>query len=528
MKKISTIILVNLLLISCAESLLDTVPHDRYTEDVFWRSEEKAHAGLVGCYQILTKDGIFGSATPLWEETATPNAYNYDNSAGFGAIASGTHSASNAATGSIIGGIIRQRWSDCYKGIGRCNTLLARIDDVNMDESLKTRMKAEARFLRALYYSLLQMYYGGVPLILDPPDLDTQGLLPRNSREQVVEQILKDLDEAAAVLPVKYVAATDLGRATRGAALALKARILLFDASPLNNASNDKSKWSAAAAAAREVIDLSEAGYALYPDYRNLFLAAYENNSEVIFDVQYIRSTPSYGSSFDLICRQYNTNAPIQNMIDAYEMRDGLPKEQSFLYNPSTPYNNRDPRMYQTIVYPGDQYIGAVTSHTAPFKITGYGVKKYSIYDKAAIPNTTPESYKSEINYQVIRYADVLLMYAEAQNEASGPDASVYKAINDIRQRAGLNPYEIAGGKSQSEMREIIRHERRIELAFEGFYYTDIRRWMVADQVMNGLIYNSRNQPLVNRTFDPNRDYWWPIPQAEIDLDPSLEQNPNY
>jgi starch-binding outer membrane protein, SusD/RagB family len=527
MKKLLFLYIIGLVATGCSKNKLDTQPNNSYTSETYWTSEKNAMAALSGCYAVLTFNGIFGYATPLWEETATPNAYNYDNSAGFGVIALGTHNAANATTGNIIPGIIGTRWSDCYGGIGRCNTLLARIDAVPMADALKNRAKAEAKFLRAFFYSLLEMYYGDAPLILDEPDLETQGNLKRTPRTEVVQQIIKDLDEAAAVLPVKFTGG-DLGRATKGAALALKARVLLFEASPLNNPGNDLVKWTTAAAAAKAVMDLPGTGYNLFSNYRSLFLPANENSVECVFDVQYSIVTTGLGSSFDLIDRQYNTNAPLRNMIDAYDMKDGLPPAQSPLYNAATPYVDRDPRMYQTIVYPGDTYIGAVTTATAPFKITGYGVKKYSIYDKEANSNLINQAGRSEINYMIIRYADVLLMYAEAQNEATGPDASVYDAVNRIRQRAGLVPYEIPVGKTKEQMRAIIRHERRIELAFEGFYYTDIRRWKTAETEMTGAVYNSQNLAIVTRSFNKDRDYWWPVSQVQRDLNPNLEQTKNY
>lgn len=527
MKKLFFISFIALLTAGCSKSALDTASNGSYSEATYWTSEKNAMAALSGCYQALTFNGLFGYATPLWEETATPNAYNYDNSAGFGVIALGTHNATNAATGNIIAGIIGSRWSDSYRGIGRCNTLLARIDAIPMSDALKSRAKAEAKFLRALFYTMLEMYYGDAPLILDEPNLDTQGKLSRTPRAELVQQILKDLDEAAAVLPVKFTG-TDIGRATKGAALGLKAKVLLFEASPLNNTANDLAKWATAAAASKAVMDLAGTGYNLYPNYRNLFLPANENNVETVFDVQYTIVTTGLGNSFDLVNRQYNTNAPLRSIIDAYDMKDGLPPAQSPLYNAAKPYADRDPRMYQTIVYPGDTYIGAVTTPSTPFKITGYGVKKYSIYDTAATTNLINQAGRSETNYMFLRYADILLMYAEAQNEAVGPDASVYSAINRIRQRAGLVPYEIPAGKSQADMRELIRHERRIELAFEGFYYTDIRRWKTAATVMTGPVYNSQNLAVVTRSFNPDRDYWWPIAQNQRDLNPNLEQTKNY
>lgn len=529
MKKILTAFVCCLILAGCSKEALDTNPNDKYTEETYWTSEKTAAAALMGCYNMLRANGIFGYATPLWEETASPNAYNYDNSAGFNAIALGSHSASDAAIGTIIPGIISLRWQDTYKGIGRCNTLLARIDAITMPDATKDRMKAEAKFLRALYYSLLTTYYGGVPLILDEPDPASQAYIPRAKREDVVAQIIKDLDEAAVVLPPKYTASVDIGRATKGAALGLKARVLLFEASPLNNPTNDITKWTNAANAAKAVMDLPGTGYALFSNYRNLFLPANENSSESIFDVQYSIIAAGFGSSFDLINRQYNTNAPLRSLIDSYDMRDGLPPSQSPLYNPSTPYVNRDPRMYQTIVYPGDTYIGAVTSATAPFKITGYGVKKYSIYDAAPTTNLINTAGKSEINYMVIRYADILLMYAEAQNEVlTAPDASVRNAVELVRQRAGLVPYQVSTTLTKAQMRDLIRHERRIEFAMEGFYYNDIRRWKIAEQVLPGQIFNSQNQAIVTRSFNPLRDYWWPIPQAQRELNTRLEQNDEY
>ncbi len=500
----------------CGNDILETQPGDRYTDDSFWTSEGNASMGLTACYSVLKSEGAFGgTATPLWEETATPNTYNYDNSGGWNVIAAGTQTASNSA-------IISSRWDASYQGIGRCNMLLAKIDAISMTQALKDRMKAEATFLRALFYSQLEMYFGGVPLILDRPDPATQANLPRNTRDQVVQQILKDLDAAAAVLPVKYASA-DLGRATKGAALALKAKVLLFEASPLNNTTGDKAKWKQAADAAKAVMDLAGTGYALYSNYRNLFLPANDNSVESIFDVQF--TAPTQGSSFDLIGRQYNTNAPVRDLINAYEMKDGLTFDKSPLYDASKPYENRDPRMYQTIVYPGDMFQGELVT-PARFVVTGYGMKKYTIYDKEANSNNL-QGGRSEINYMVLRFADLLLMYAEAQNESlAAPDASVYDAINKVRTRAGMP--RIAEGKTLDEMREIIRHERRIELAGEGFYYNDIRRWKTAEKVMNAPILTYDSKPIMTRSFKPLRDYWWPIPDVQRDRNPALEQNTGY
>ena len=517
MKKIICVFTLSLFIAGCGNDTLNVEPNDRYTEDSFWTSESNAMMGLTGSYAVLRNEGLFGgTATPLWEETATPNAYNYDNSGGWNVIGAGTQTGTNSS-------IIITRWDDSYRGIGRCNTLLAKIDGVSMDAALKNRMKGEAAFLRGLYYSILATYYGGVPLILAQPDPVTQSALPRNTREEVVQQVLKDLDQAAAVLPVKYTAGTDIGRATKGAALALKAKVLLFEASPLNNPSGDVAKWKRAADAAKAVIDLTGTGYALFADYRRLFLPANDNSVESIFDVQFM--APQLGSSFDLIGRQYNTNAPVRDLVNAYLMKDGLPQSQSPLYDAANPHNNRDPRMYQTIVYPGDTFQGEVVTPSR-FVVTGYGTKKYTIYDKEANSNNL-QGGRSEINYMVMRFADVLLTYAEAQNEAvAAPDASILEAVNKVRVRAGMP--KVAEGMTKAEMREIIRLERRIEFAGEGMYYTDIRRWKTAETVLNGPIFTYAAKPIMTRTFNAQRDYWWPIPDVQRDRNPKLEQNNGY
>jgi hypothetical protein len=512
--------LTGYILAGCNKGLLDTQPTDRYLESTFWNTPEAVTAGLSACYSSLRGSGLYGStAIPLFEETASPNAYTYGDDQAFNSIAKGQQSATT-------GGIIVNRWASCYGGIGRCNTFLVKSTEVTMDEALKRRMKGEAYFLRALCYNMLQVHYGDVPLILDPPDPTTQSDLGRTPRAEVVKQILTDLDSAAAILPAKYSAASDKGRATKGAALGLKARVLLFEASPLFNTAADDNKWKIAADAAKSVLDLTAAGYALYGNYRELFLPANENNSEVLFDVQYMY--PDQGNSFDLICRQYNSNAPLLDLVNAYEMISGKPiTDPASGYNSATPYANRDPRMYATIVYPGDTYMNAKVSETR-FAITGYGMKKYSIYDKGPAPTGMSDlkDGQSETNFIVLRYADILLMYAEAQNEFAGPDATVYSAINKVRKRAGMP--DIATGYTKEELRDIIRRERRIEFAGEALYYNDLRRWKQAEVALNATIYNHKGAAIETRKFNAARDYWWPIPQTQRDLNPNLGQNPNY
>lgn len=499
---------------SCSESLLDLNPTNRYTEEIFWQSETQADAGLAACYQTLRATGIYGGGgwtTPLWEETATPNAMDYNSSSGFFHIGNGTHDASNA-------GIINNRWRHSYEGIGRCNTLLDRIDEIPMNADKKAQMIAESKFLRALYYSLLINYYGDVPLITEAPRLEHK-ILPRTPKAQVFTQIIKDLDEAAAVLPIN---ASLAGKPTKGAAYSLKAREYLYHGN-----------LSEAAASAKQVMDMNK--YSLFPDYRALFMPENENNKEVIFDVQYLY--PNYCHSFDLINRQYNTNAPLRDLVDAYLMNDGSKITESALYNPATYWENRDPRFRMTLVWPGSKYMGKTVTNTQ-FAQSGYTFKKYGVYDEDNKYNTIIlNSSESDINYIVLRYADILLMYAEAKTELNQIDQSVYDAVNLVRTRAGMPviqstdpalPTYVAMG-DQAKMREVIRLERRIEFAGEGFYYMDILRWKTAHIVNNGPIFTYNYTQKLVRKFNENRDYLWPVPSYETQENAALlPNNPNW
>jgi len=513
-KYLISIVAAFIFLNSCSESLLDIDPTNKYTEDTFWKSETQADAGLAACYQNLRATGIYGGGswtTPLWEECATPNAMDYNSSSGFFHIGNGTHDASNA-------GIINNRWRHCYQGIGRCNSLIDKVVSIPMADDKKTMMIAEAKFLRALFYGLLINYYGDVPLILEAPKLEHK-TLPRTAKETVFTQIIKDLDEAAAILPVNAAAA---GKPTKGACYSLKAREYLYHG-----------KIADAAASAKQVMDMNK--YSLFANYRDLFMPENENNQEVIFDVQYLY--PNYCHSFDLINRQYNTNAPLRDLVDAYLMSDGSTIQQSPLYKASTYWENRDPRFRMTLVWPGSKYMGKTVTNTQ-FAQSGYTIKKYGVYDEDNKYNTVIlNDNQSDINYIVLRYADILLMYAEAKTELNQVDQSVYDAVNKVRTRAGMpniqstdptKPTYVAMG-DQSKMRQVIRLERRIEFAGEGFYYMDILRWKIAHIVNNGPIYTYNYTQKLVRKFDVNRDYLWPVPSYETQENPALlPNNPNW
>lgn len=495
-------LLLSFLAVVGCDRTLNVDPTDRYSEATFWQTLEHAQAGLTGCYKVL-HDGYGGSATWHFEtDMITPNGMAYNAANGTDAIARGIHTP--------ITGLITSRWVAAYRGIGRTNTFLEKVGSVNMDESLKARMAGEAKFLRAFYYFMLVDVYGGVPLILEAPDADKHAALPRNSKAEVVAQILQDLEDASAALPEAYGGA-DVGRITKGAALALTARVALYD-----------EQWALAAQKAGEVIESGT--YSLFPNYRELFLLENENNEEVIFDVQFL--APRFTNDYDQVIYNLNRPAPLKDLVDAYLMIDGKPATESDLYDANAPYENRDPRLHQTIVCIGYPFNGRTTT-AQNVVTTGFGLKKYTYHLDDVFTPVMPAN-GSEINPIILRYAEVLLTYAEATNELDGPDESVYEAINALRKRPSVNMPDLPPNLTKEAMREAIRHERRIELAFEGTYYSDIRRWKIAEEVNNAPAVNHEGKVIVNRGFNKDRDYLWPIPHVQIQENPNLSQNPNW
>ncbi len=506
MKKYILLMGMGLALQSCT-SILDVEPTDRFTATTFFKTKEHAEAAVNATYaSLLGNSLVFSSRNFSLTETATPNAYNYQNNNGFDNIATGIQDAANSSA-------INNCWGQCYAGIGRANTILAKIGGIpatSLADALKKRFIAESKFLRAVFYTQLWALYGGVPLILDAPDFEKQANLPRNSANEVLTQIIKDLDEATVDLPNSYVVA-DKGRATKGAANAMKTRVLLW-----------AGRWAEAAAAAKSVMDLKV--YSLFADSRGMFYFENEGNSEVIFDLQY--KFPEFVHSLDIEMDDYNSVAPLADLVNDFYMANGKPiTDQASGFDPKKPFLNRDPRFYATINYPGAMFKAKIVTPTT-YPNTGYGQKKYAIYKDNEVPARIKGGGESDLNYILLRYADILLMYAEARNEAVGPDQSVYDALKLIRLRAKMP--EFTPGLTKEQMRQEIRHERRIELAGEGMYYFDIRRWRTAEVVMNADIYNYLGIKIGTRKFNKERDYLWPIPTVALQTNSALIQNPGY
>ncbi|OQP67749.1 RagB/SusD family nutrient uptake outer membrane protein [Niastella populi] len=442
-------------------------------------------------------------------------------------------------------------WAKSYQNIRKANIFLKHIDALPVNdakqEAGKSRMKGEALFLRAFFYAELYKRYGGVPLITEPLTIDQDLQIPRNSDEETVDFITRNCDSAADLLPVVSTS-ENLGRATSGAAMLLKSRVLLYAASLLHNPENKQEKWQLAADAAKAVIDLNV--YRLDDNYKTLFHT--RTSPEVIFqstvnqvwkivDNDWVRHTepPSQGGGWGNL-------QPLQNMVDEYEMSNGkYITDPSSGYDPGKPYVDRDPRFYQSIIYDGCKWTGATINtyvgsgvdglnYNAAATKTGYYVAK--LLDENA---TLITSYKPGSHYWVfMRYAEALLNYAEAKNEVlSAPDQSVYDAVNLVRDRKNVKMPPIPAGLSKEEMRLRIRHERRVELAFETHRFWDLRRWRIGTQegtaaygmkvTKSGTVYTYEKFLLENRVYRPAFDLF-PIPQSEREKDKALTQNPGY
>jgi hypothetical protein len=500
-------------LCSC-HKYLDKNPLDQIAAGTFWKTQSDADLALAGVYSFLspgtnatsvsaTAPG-WGCLTMHWDILAD-NGYTQSSGGNFAGVSTGVIE-------STTGGIQADAYNTSYRAIATCNNFLDNIDRVAMDTAVIRRYKAEVRFIRAHYYFILVQLYGDVVLTLHPLGNDVgSATLPRTAKSIVTDTILADLDFAINNLPnTAYIT----GHVVRGAALGYKAKVMLAN-----------SRWTEAAALAKQV--MTENKFSLYTGgFRNLFLKPGQNNNpEIMFSARY--QPPNYSGTTDWVYSYTNSFQVLKNLVDDFECVDGLPITSSPLYNPLKPYDNRDPRLKLTVIVPGEWR--GITASTAfdPAKDavpSGFLPRKY--IDSTRYPTTY--ATQSDQDWVFLRYADILLMYAEAQNEAAGPDASVYAAINAIRSRPGINMPPLPSGLSQDGMRQRIRHERRIELALEGTRYFDLKRWKTDRTIIPAV----KDPSGAYRSF-PLRDTLWPVPQSEIDVANSygntgFKQTPGY
>ncbi|WPP49763.1 RagB/SusD family nutrient uptake outer membrane protein [Catalinimonas niigatensis] len=490
---------------ACQEDFLDRNPQDQISSANFWQSKADFDMALTSSYGSLQGGGgIYSYGMPNWD-ALTDNGYGQHNYWGSQAIVQGDISPST-------GGYITDVYNSSYNGIARVNIFLAQLSSYegsDIDTNTKAQYEAEARFIRAYYYFQLYFSYGSVPIITEPLTLENQ-IQPKSEEAEVLAQIITDLDFAIANLPDETFA-QNTGHAVASSAQAMKARVLMYAAYD-ENGNPDPELLTQARDLTLEVMST---GYELNPVFENVFRdGTQEGNEEIIFSIKFL--APDNATPMDQWFGDWLVVSPLQNLVDAYEYEDGLPYGESPLTNPDDPIANRDPRLEKTIFVDEVNINGNVhnPSNNLP---TGYGVKKF------LSPGLMPYGYstQSQQDWVMLRYADVLLMYAEAQNELNGPDESVYDAINTVRSRVDMP--DLPQGLSQEEMRERIRHERRVELAFEGLRFYDLKRWRIADEVLNNV-----EDGVLSYTFE-ERFYHWPLPQTEIDKSQGeLEQNPAY
>lgn len=535
-----------LLCCSCNKNFLDPANPGAITDDDVWKDQNLIEMYVNGLYNSRPGYDYLNTLDNITDE-ARNNYPNYDPNR---ILVGQWDQVSNPM----------DNWGT-YASIRSANEFLARIDGATaVDEASRQRMKGEVRFLRAFLYFDLVIRYGGVPIIDKPQGLDDDLEVSRNTLDECFDFIDKELDAAIADLPADAAR----GKATKGAAMALKGRVALFYASPFYNKANDNGRWKKAADACKAVIDLHK--YSLYPDLNKLWLEK-GVNPESIFEVQYKLPEKQHGWDSGLKpLALANNNAgqlsPLQELVDAFPMKNGKGiHEPGSGYDENNPYAGRDDRFYAFIAYNGSTMKGTQTG--PPVKEITLEIYKggrdYDAVPTAKVYNTitgyytrkatNPDNtiYNSGIGsdqpWIELRYAELLLDYAEAQNEyLAVPDGSVYDAVNAIRERAGITAVIPAGSLSKDSMRNLIRNERYVELCFEKKRYWDIRRWNLASALLNGKKYTGvviTKQPDNTFTyeyvpvdarpnvFQPKMNYM-PIPQTEITKNRNLEQNPGW
>jgi len=547
---IYTIILIFLLpfVFSCSDKVLDREPLDSYSDAAVWNDPALISAFISNIYREFPVD---------WNTTAcATDEVTRRNNATYNMITAGDLTPGNTqmlnywygGSGGNSGGA--GYWScSYYEIVSKCNIFFANIDQATFDETTKNRMIGEVRFLRAYAYFRLVSFYNGVPLITKTFKLDDDFYMPRNTYDECMKFVLDELEEAIPLLPLSYDAA-NTGRITKGAAMAAKARALLYMASPLNNPTNDQSKWQKAADAAKAVIDLGK--YSLYPDYRKSYQDDALYNSEVIWcrlynNVPYPEMRVEL-SHFPPGYYGYAHIHPLQNMVDEYERTNGLlPKEDPEYDKYNGQWENRDPRFYASISYDGAMFQGREVecflpggkdSNEGPIEAwnattTGYYARKFGnesiIMPRGTNVGNTPWPH--------FRYNEVLLNYAEA-NYFLGKEDICRQYINMIRSRPGVNmPAVTATG---ADLLKKLQHERKIELFLEGHRFFDVRRWKIAPEVLSidaeKVVINKDPATGVKtytysvfqpRNF-PDKMYYLPIPQTEMEKNSNLVQNPGY
>ncbi len=542
-----SILLAIILTLTFGCNQLDYSEVDNYSKDQVFNEFGWNKLALTRVYSYLPTD--FRSVDGAMRSSASDDAVHVYDVSSIHKFNNGIWSASQT---------LDTQWSNMYSGIRAANVYLAEaegktFDDIKWNANYLEVMAQyeiypyEARFLRAYFYFELIKRYGAVPLITKVLTEEEANNVTRTPFADVVQFIVSECDSVMKKLPSTYDAmfAKETGRVTQGAAMALKARTLLYAASPLHNTTNDQTKWIAAATAAKAIIDLS-----LYSLPANFALAVNNlSSSELILERRQGPSNSFEAANFPIGYEGGRTSTcPTKNLVDAFEMKTtGLGINDSGSgYDPANPYANRDPRLNHTVLFNGATWKGEPVEiwngakNGPPIRYatkTGFYLKKYLI--EAVSLNPVSPSTREHF-WVLFRYAEVLLNYAEAMNEAYGPaglgsgslNMTALQAVNKVRERATMPVFPAS--MSQADFRTKLRNERRVELAFEDHRFWDIRRWKVGNStreingvnimkdVSGALTYT---QKLVENRIWDDRMYLYPIPQSELFINDKLTQN---
>lgn len=505
--------LFSILLLSACSGFLDRNPLDQPSSATFWKTENDFNVGLAACYASLQRE-LYSNALPCWDNL-TDNGYGQhpDNSYGL------TTEIVNGNISSNSGGYILTVYTGALADIARANIFLTQLTNFEgMEADKKKKYEAEVRMLRGYYYSYLYRCYGDVPIIDKPLDLATQHQ-PKANAADVYKFMMSDIDFAIANLPdVKY--SDNSGHWTKDAAKAFKARMLLFTA------------YDNSGAAVKNIMEevkkltLEIKNYSLAAEFSDNFQDdKQEKCPEIMMSVKYL--APNNSTWADVWYGDWIVVSPLSNLISEFEFPDGrpgtvVPHDSKGVIDVSAYTNEdlkkRDSRLAKTVFM--DKYVVKGESYLpSNNRSLGTGLEKFLSQNLQAPYSGATQSQQ---DWVLLRYADVLLMLAEAENEInSSPTEIVYNAIRDVRVRSGMPA--LPAGLSKEEMRTRIRHERRVELAFEGLRYFDLKRWKTAKKILNNV-----KDGLTPYKFE-DKFYRWPIPQSEIDKSNGvLVQNPDY
>lgn len=542
MKKYLSIIAAALLMgsFSSCSDFLDRYPLEELSDESFWKTEKDAEMAVSNLYNVL----------PTWD---VDEAINSDD-----AVHGIKWAAGNQSKG--VYDPADYGWSGEYGYIRQANLILEKIQEMDLSEDAYKKLEGQARFFRAYTYFTLIRSFGAVPYIDKPLELTDVENITRTPKDEVYAKVMEDFDIAIANLPVQWDE-TNSGRITKGAAMAMKARAALY----YNN-------WQTAMDEAKKVMDLGQ--YELYDKdntgrYKELFWEVADGCDEFILSVQYNAPTRTHyligWECFPTL--GWGGLNPTQSLVDAFEDINGAPIANSTIYDSTNPFANRDPRLEVNVLHDGETMYG-VTIKVAPLSSSGNtGIGQHGdatatgyYQQKWLDPSIDPQSTGWDMgkDWVVIRYAEVLLTYAEAKNELFPLDPSAFDAVNQVRRRVGMpdlqntDPTKPTYCGTQDDLRKRIWNEWRVEFALEGGKRQwDIRRWGIAKDVLNapfeGLRYTLVDDPnapkgdngkkcilyvgeplkLTGSHYE-DHNYLLPIPQTEIDLNPKLEQNPGY